>query len=64
LTRLSRIIAESLGEAERKAFLEKMFQLARADNIFEMLEENYLRIITSALMLSHKDFIQAKLKTA
>ena len=63
LTRLGRILTESLGEKERQKFLEEMFRLARSDNNYELVEENYLRVISVSLMLSHRDFIQAKLST-
>ncbi len=64
LTRLGRILTEKLDLDARRRLLEKMFHIAHADNVFELQEENYLRVVSNALMLSHRDFIDAKLKTS
>ncbi|MES0491144.1 MAG: TerB family tellurite resistance protein [Leptospirales bacterium] len=63
LTHLSRIITESCSYEQKKDFLEQLFVIARSDNEFHIDEENYLRVVTHSLLLSHKDFIDAKLKT-
>ncbi|MBN1500292.1 MAG: TerB family tellurite resistance protein [Spirochaetes bacterium] len=62
ISHLTRILAESLSVEGRKDFLAELFKIARADQVYDVYEDKYLRIINNSLLLSHNDFISVKLR--
>jgi uncharacterized tellurite resistance protein B-like protein len=60
---LSRIITDSTDVDERRDILANLFRIARADKVYSPYEDKYLKIISTYLLLSHKDFIAVKLST-
>lgn len=60
---LSRIIADSTDEAERREILTDLFRIARADRVYSPYEDKYLKIIGSYLFISDKEFIGIKIST-
>lgn len=60
--RLSRQFFESTSEDERLHFLDVLFAVAAGDGRVSHEEMEEIRTITKVLKLTHKQFIQAKLK--
>jgi uncharacterized tellurite resistance protein B-like protein len=60
--RLARQFADACGPEERAEFLDVLFAIAAADGeaCYEEIEE--IRAIAQSLKLSHRQFIDAKLK--
>jgi uncharacterized tellurite resistance protein B-like protein len=60
--RLSREFFESTKEAERVRFLDALFTVAAADGLVSHQEMEEIRTIATVLKLTHKQFIDAKLR--
>ncbi len=60
--RLARRFAEASSQEERAEFLEVLFAVAAADGDLSHEETEEIREISYWLKLSHRDFIEAKLK--
>jgi uncharacterized tellurite resistance protein B-like protein len=60
--RLARRFAEATSHQERAAFLEVLFAVAAADGHLAYEETEEIRQISYWLKLSHREFIEAKLK--
>jgi uncharacterized tellurite resistance protein B-like protein len=60
--RLAREFASVLGPRERAAFLDVLFAVAAADGVASYDEIEEIRAIAESLKLSHRQFIQAKVK--
>ena len=60
--RMSRQFFESTNEAERLHFLDVLFAVAAGDGGVSYLEIEEIRTIAMVLKLTHKQFIDAKLK--
>jgi len=60
LTRLSRIIIDSTDEEERIAFLKELFKIARANQVYDIYEDKYLKLIAKSIFISDKNFIKVK----
>jgi uncharacterized tellurite resistance protein B-like protein len=56
----AQVMNEKMDETQRQQFLLELFQIARADEEYAMIEENDIRIITKYLLLSHADFIKMR----
>jgi len=59
--RLSRSFYECTGEDERKNFLKSLFHIANSSGRTSHREIEEIRAIAGQLLLTHKDFIDAKL---
>lgn len=60
--RLSRGFFETTNEQERARFLDVLFKVAEGDGFVSNLEIEEIRTISKVLKLTHKQFIDAKLK--
>lgn len=60
--RLSRGFFETTNERERVRFLDVLFEVAEGDGFVSNLEIEEIRTISKVLKLTHKQFIDAKLK--
>ncbi|MGD2158663.1 MAG: TerB family tellurite resistance protein [Anaerolineales bacterium] len=60
--RMSRQFFESTSEAERVKFLDVLFAVADGDGTVTQMEIEEIRTIATVLKLSHRQFIDAKLK--
>ena len=58
------VINEQFDAPERVKIIAMLWQVAYADGHLDKFEEHYIRKIADLLYVSHKDFIQAKLKAA
>ena len=56
-------INQEFSRAEKKAVLEGVWRIIYADGELEKHEDHFVRKLTNLLRLSHKDMIDAKLKT-
>jgi uncharacterized tellurite resistance protein B-like protein len=54
---------ESFSHAEKRALLEQLWRVARADGIVHKYEEHLIRRVADLLHVSHREFIAAKLRT-
>jgi uncharacterized tellurite resistance protein B-like protein len=57
---LCRFITDSLNEPERFFIMKDLFNVARANKVYDAYEDKYLKIIASALFISDKNFIKIK----
>jgi uncharacterized tellurite resistance protein B-like protein len=60
--RLARQFADACGPRERAEFLDVLFAVAAADGEASYEEIEEIRAIAQSLKLSHRQFIDAKLK--
>jgi uncharacterized tellurite resistance protein B-like protein len=60
--RLMRELATSATEDERRHVVEILFAISAADGDMSIEEVEEIRVISRGLNLTHKDFIDAKLK--
>lgn len=60
--RLTREFFTSTDETERQDFLDVLFEVARADGFVSNEEIEEIRMIARSLKLTHRQFIEAKLK--
>jgi uncharacterized tellurite resistance protein B-like protein len=60
--RLAREFADECEPEERVEFLDVLFALASADGMATYEEIEEIRLMAQSLKLSHKQFIDAKLK--
>ena len=60
--RLTRSFFEATDEDERLRFLDVLFAVAASDGQATFNEVEEIRTISSGLLLSHKQFIDAKMK--
>lgn len=60
--RLRREFMDSYGPEERETFLDVLFDVAAADGMATIDEIEEIRMIAQSLLLSHRQFIEAKLK--
>lgn len=60
--RLARQFASECGPRERAEFLDVLFAVAAADGVASYDEIEEIRVIARSLKLSHRQFIEAKLK--
>lgn len=58
------VINEQFDAQEKIQIVAMLWQVAYADGHLDKFEEHYIRKIADLLYVSHKDFIQAKLKAA
>ncbi len=58
----TRLINEKFDEQQKKALFEQCWRVAYADNKLDRYEEHRIRKLGELLYISHKDFIQTKLK--
>ncbi len=56
------VINEQFRAAEKIRIIAMLWQVAYADGHLDKFEEHYIRKIADLLYVSHKDFIQAKLR--
>ena len=56
------LIAESADEERRDEILSSLFEIARADSVYDPYEDKYLKIISRHFNMDHSEFIAAKLK--
>jgi len=60
--RMMRELMESTSERERRKFLDVLFAVANADGQISYDETEEIRMISRGLNLTHKDFIDSKLR--
>lgn len=58
---LGRIIAESADEERRREIMLSFFKIARADDVYDVHEDRYLKVIAQYLFIDHREFIALKL---
>lgn len=58
------VINEQFDAREKVQIIAMLWQVAYADGHLDKFEEHYIRKIADLLYVSHKDFIQAKLRAA
>lgn len=58
------VINEQFDAKEKIQIIAMLWRVAYADGHLDKFEEHYIRKIADLLYVSHKDFIQAKLKAA
>jgi uncharacterized tellurite resistance protein B-like protein len=61
--RMMRELTERTSEEERRQFLRALFAVANADGDISIEETEEIRLIAQGINLTHRDFIDAKLKT-
>lgn len=61
--RMMRELTERTSEDERRQFLKALFAVANADGDISIEETEEIRLIAQGINLTHRDFIDAKLKT-
>jgi uncharacterized tellurite resistance protein B-like protein len=54
---------ESLSHPEKRALMEQLWRVARADGVVHKYEEHLIRRVADLLHMSHREFIAAKLRT-
>ena len=64
LYQFTKLINDAYSPAQKVLLLEWMWQVAYADGRIDKYEEHLIRRIADLLYLSHRQFIQAKLKAA
>lgn len=53
---------ESLSHSEKRALMEQLWRVARADGVVHKYEEHLIRRVADLLHVSHREFIAAKLR--
>lgn len=64
LHEFTRLLNESLSQAEKINIIECLWQVAYADSVIDKYEEYYIRKVADLLYISHSDYIKSKLKAA
>ncbi len=58
---LGRIITDSTDDERRREIMSELFTITRADQVYDVYEDKYLKIIGKYLFIDHKTFIELKL---
>ena len=58
----TRLLNDVLSHGEKLDLLTALFAVAAANDAISNLEDNTIRVISKGLLLSHKEFIDARLK--
>lgn len=53
---------ENLSHREKRALMEQLWRVARADEVVHKYEEHLIRRVADLLHVSHREFIAAKLR--
>ena len=62
LYQFTHLINEHFDNLEKRALINRMWQVAYADGHIEAFEDHIIRRVAGLIHLEHKDFIQEKLK--